>query len=201
MQRLLTITTVIALTCISYAGDETKLAMNMYSSQLAHKKGDLLTVVITESSSTSKKEAISTSKSASANSSVPVLGAADGRKLTKLLNDIEIPGFSAAAESEYTGSGQSSTEDELAATMTVRVMDVHDNGLLLIRGERLVETREEKLTIVLTGLVRPRDISAANAITSKQISDFKVLYESTGEVTRGSKPGWFWRILQFINPF
>ena len=59
----------------------------------------------------------------------------------------------------------------------------------------------EQVDIIMTGLMRPHDVTADNLIDSSRISDFKVSYNSKGDLRDGTRPGWFWRILQFINPF
>ncbi|OVE77386.1 hypothetical protein BVX99_02640 [bacterium F16] len=198
---LFTFTVCATLSALVAAEDEVTLAAKMYSDQRAVKKGDLITIVVSEKSSTAKSEGLSTKKEASANSEIPVIGTAGGDKLSRLLNDLEIPGISASAGSEYKGSGSASTSDSFSTTITARVMDVHGNGLLVIRGERYVKTQDEEVQIVLTGMARPRDIDANNSINSIMLSDFKVSYQSKGDLNRGTRPGWFFRILQFVNPF
>ncbi|RMD73797.1 MAG: flagellar basal body L-ring protein FlgH [Lentisphaerae bacterium] len=185
-----------------FGGDEEAvLATRMYSNQLARQKGDILTILISESMSSSKSDSHKTSKEESASASAPTLGNQDGRRLSKFLDRFEVPGYGVSANSSFKGSGEAATEESLSATMTVRVADVLDNGLLLIRGEREVVHNREHAKLVITGLVRPRDISKENTIASSMISDLKVVYQSKGSISRASRPGWFWRLLQFLNPF
>ena len=195
----------LGLTALAAAGnrqDELVLATRMYSSQRAARIGDLLTIVVSEQTASSKSDSLSTSKEASATSQMPSFGSETGeRDLTRELSNLEVPAFSVDSESEYSGSGSAATSESLTTSMTVRVVDVHRNNLLVIRGERLVKIKKERVKMVLTGLVRPRDVDSDNTVASQRISDFRVAYESDGHVSNASRPGWLWRFLQFINPF
>jgi flagellar L-ring protein precursor FlgH len=195
----------LGLTALAAAGnrqDELVLATRMYSSQRAARIGDLLTIVVSEQTASSKSDSLSTSKEASATSQMPSFGSETGeRDLTQELSNLEVPAFSVDSESEYSGSGSAATSESLTTSMTVRVVDVHRNNLLVIRGERLVKIKKERVKMVLTGLVRPRDVDSDNTVASQRISDFRVAYESEGHVSNASRPGWLWRFLQFINPF
>ena len=53
----------------------------------------------------------------------------------------------------------------------------------------------------MTGMIRVRDISKTNTISSSLMSDAHIFYETAGDVTDGSQPGVLWRIFQFLSPF
>lgn len=194
------------------AQDDTnvKLALNMYSNQRARQIGDLLTVTISEVTSSSKSESLSTSKSATANADAPVFGTAIdsgnwlarfNNKLVNASENMPLSSYSVNASSNYKGSGSTASAESLTASFTVRVVDILDNGVLVVRGERRIIMRNEDVNMVLTGLVRVKDISSANTISSSKIADAHIYYETGGETSRGSRPGYAWRIFQYLNPF
>ncbi len=208
----------ITINCLM-ATDEIKMARLMYSNDRAWKVGDILTVVVNESMGHTKSDDIKTGKTASANSSAPTMASAHpnnvdsgsfnvrdpniGRQafnnFTNLFN--QIPAYTVDATSSYSGSGSSSSGETLTMTIAVRVVDVLDNETLVIRGDKRLKMHDESVKLIVTGLVRPVDISATNSVNSNQIADTYIVYESDGEVTRGTKSGFVWRILQYISPF
>src|SRR5664279_1431227 len=125
----------------------------------ARAKGDTVTVVITETASASKSATTSTNRTTALSAGVPnfmgletnVTGISKWMDLSKLLN--------ADTSSKYDGSGSTTRKENLNATITARVIDVLANGNLLIEGRRNVMVNNEDQIIVLTGTVRPRDIT------------------------------------------
>ena len=78
----------------------------------------------------------------------------------RVLNDYAtLKGLSISAGSSFDGSGNSSTSESLTAQITARVIDVMPNGNLVIKGERRVKMKQEEVHIVMTGMIRPDDIS------------------------------------------
>jgi flagellar L-ring protein precursor FlgH len=191
-----------------------KLALEFYSSQRAWRVGDLITVVIEESTMADKKEQLNTEKSSSAhtgssNTTIDdnVYNKGDGDILGiditgKLKNLFDaLPSYNLNASSKFEGKGDASSSEVFKSRFTARVTDVLDNGVLVIRGERMIILKNEKVNMVLSGLVRTRDIESDNTVLSTRLADAHIIYENGGDVTNGSKPGFFWRLVQFFNPF
>jgi flagellar L-ring protein precursor FlgH len=192
-----------------------RLALNMYSNQRAHQVGDLITIIVNESTSSSKAEALKTSKTATASASDPYFGTAAsggiGALSSALVNSRSSLPLSKAnasnniysvnAASNFTGSGSASSAETLSVTFTARVVDILANGVMVIRGERKILIKNESVSLVITGLVRTKDIDSYNRVNSTYIADAHIYYENEGEVTRGTKPGYVWRAFQYLNPF
>lgn len=192
---------IVTLSAVAGNEKELKLATRMYSSTRAYKVGDLLTVTVDERTSSSKSESSATSKSSDASIDPTVLGSATGGWLSKAVSKIDIPTASIGASSSFSGSGTSASAESFAASFTVQVADVLDNGVLVIRGNRKVVIRDERVDLVLTGLVRKEDVSGTNVVLSSKIADAHIFYKTKGTVTRESRPGFVWRIFQRVNPF
>ena len=54
--------------------------------------------------------------------------------------------------------------------------------------------------IRVTGIVRPRDISADNVIQSDRIANANIDYIGAGDIARTGKKGWYTRMLETISP-
>ena len=187
----------------------THLAERMYGTQRARQVGDLVTVVISESTASSKREALTTSKESAALAEVGEVGdfnadaERDGERYTRFNENFRFktPPYRLAASSEFSGDGSAATEETLSSRFTARIIDTLPNGVFVIRGEREVSMAGERMTMVLTGLARSQDIDADNTVASTRLADARIHYKTDGNVSNWSKPGWFWKIFQVINPF
>ncbi len=80
-------------------------------------------------------------------------------------------------------------------------MEVLPNGNLLIEGKRTVQIQKEYVSFILSGTVRPEDISADNVVLSTAIADASIKYESNGSVTVDQKKGLVTRVFDWLNLF
>ncbi len=155
----------------------------------AHRIGDIVTILISESSQASNSSNTQTS------SQNDLSGTADfgGTFLKSLTGSI-----SSSNQNQYQGTGQVTSQGSFTAQLTARILEVREDGNFLIRGSREVETNGEKVITVVEGIIRPADISTANTINSNKISDARIFYDSKGVTVSSSKPGLFTRVLNWI---
>jgi flagellar L-ring protein precursor FlgH len=167
----------------------------------ARAKGDILTVVISETSSASKEATTGTSRASEMAAGIPnmlgletsMTGISKWMDLSKLVN--------ANASSKFNGSGSTTRKENLNATIAARVIDVLPNGNMLIEGRRNVLVNHEDQIIVLTGMVRPRDVTPDNMVNSTFIADAKISYSGNGIISDRQQPGWLMGILDKVWPF
>jgi flagellar L-ring protein precursor FlgH len=165
----------------------------------ARTRGDTLTVVITETASASKEANTGTSRASDVQAGIPNFlgleksGIKNWMDLNKLVN--------ASVSSKFDGSGMTTRKDNLNATITARVIDVLPNGNMLIEGRRSVQVNNEDQIIVLTGLVRPRDITFNNLVNSTLIADARISYSGNGIISDRQQPGWLMGLVDKVWPF
>jgi flagellar L-ring protein precursor FlgH len=165
----------------------------------ARAKGDILTVVISETASASKEATTGTSRASTVAAGIPNLmgletsGISKWMDLSKLVN--------ASASSKFDGSGSTTRKENLNATITARVIDVLPNGNMLIEGRRNVLVNNEDQIIVLTGTVRPRDITPENMVNSAFVADARIAYSGKGIISDRQQPGWLMGIMDKVWPF
>ena len=165
----------------------------------ARRLGDIITVVISEQASASKKASTGTSRSSSISAGIPKLL---GLETTGIKNWADLSELlSASYGSKFDGSGSTSRQETLQATISAKVVDVIPNGNLLIEGRRNVRVNNEDQIIVLTGTVRGRDVSADNTVSSALIADAKIAYSGKGIISDRQKPGWLLNALDKVWPF
>ena len=167
----------------------------------ARRKGDIITIVISETASASKEATTDTSRGSSVNAGIPnFMGLEKVGLLKNNIGDLSKL-INASVDSQYQGSGSTSRKENLNATITARVIDVIPNGNLLIEGRRNVKVNNEDQEIVLEGIVRPRDIAANNTVNSVFVADAKISYTGKGIISDRQSPGWLMNIVDKLWPF
>jgi len=163
---------------------------SIYNAHRAMRTDDILTVVIVESAKAGSQSGTNTNKQNDMN-----LQGGNGSGLLKF-----IPNFGASGSSKvsYDGKGGTSREGSLVAKISARVVQVLDNGNLLIDGSKVVEINEEKEIIKVNGIVRQQDIETNNIIYSYNIADAHITYSGKGTATTGQRPGFLARVLNWI---
>lgn len=167
----------------------------------ARRRGDIITIVISETASASKEAKTGTSRDSSIGAGVPNLLGLEKYGVFKnnfsdLANIIK-----ANASSSFKGSGSTSRQENLRATITARVVDVQSNGNLMIEGRRNIKVNEEDQVIVLEGTIRSRDISPDNTVNSIYVADARISYSGRGIISDQQSPGWLMNIINKIWPF
>lgn len=173
----------------------------LFTDNKARYVNDIITIVIEESSSGRNKASTNTSRDTSTNSGVSALLGLDTSIINKNANlggKISIGGSSA---NSLKGSGDTSRGGTLSARVTARVVRMLENGNLLIEGRRQLTLNEEDQYIVITGIVRPEDITSENLVMSYHIADARIVYTGTGVINDKQRPGWLTRVLDWGWPF
>ncbi|MFD1384419.1 flagellar basal body L-ring protein FlgH [Rhodanobacter aciditrophus] len=156
-----------------------------FGDKKARRVGDVLTVTLSESTSSTKSNAANVTKSSSSTIQNPtILGVPIGL-------DTELPGMN----SDFAGSADANQSNSLTGSITVTVYEVYPNGLLAVRGEKWITLNRGQEYIRLSGLVREEDIGSDNTVESIRLADARIAYSGTGELAAGSEQGWLTRIV------
>jgi flagellar L-ring protein FlgH len=161
----------------------------------AHQVNDLLTVRVVESITAAGKADATVNKNSSGKAGVTNIAGAE-KKLPTWIDSANALGF--GADSKYAGGGATTRTGELTAVMTVRVAEVLPNGDLVLEGAREIDINGDRQMVVLTGVVRPFDVSENNTVFSTQIGQLSVRYFGNGLMKDSLKPGFLTRILNKI---
>ena len=173
----------------------------LFSDNKARYVNDIVTIVIDESSSGQNRASTNTSRNSQTNAGISAMLGLDTSILEKNPNmgaSIAVGGSSA---NTLKGSGDTSRGAQLKARLTARVVRVLGNGNLLIEGRRQVTLNNEDQYLVVTGVIRPEDITAENAVLSSNMADARILYTGSGVLSDKQHPGWMTRVLDWGWPF
>jgi len=165
----------------------------------ARRPGDIVTVVISEQASASKQASTGTKRGSSMSAGMPKLLGLEKTPIKSWADLSQL--LSVSFDSKYDGSGSTSRQETLQATLSAKVLEVLSNGNMMIEGRRNVKVNNEDQIIVLTGTVRSRDISAENTISSALVADARIAYSGKGAISDRQKPGWLLNALDWAWPF
>jgi flagellar L-ring protein precursor FlgH len=176
---------------------------SMFSDRKAQNVGDIVTVLISESASASKKASTSTDRTSSMSAGIPnFFGLENASIFSGDDPDIDLNNLvNAEFANEFDGNGSTSRKEDLVASLTTQVVGRYPNGQLKIRGGKEVMVNNEVQIIYLTGIIRPVDITAANTVSSEKILNARISYTGKGAISDKQKPGWAMRILDNAWPF
>jgi flagellar L-ring protein precursor FlgH len=181
---------------------ETLADGTLYSDQVARRVGDLITIVVKETTKVTDKNKTKTKRDTTIDTSLKVvpgsnqLPAAEGSSTIGAL-----PAFKAEGSKQYEGEGNYEHTGEVEASITARVIDVLDNGNLVVEGRRQVKVNKDSKTILITGIVRTADVKADNTVMSEKLHNFQVSIEGEGPLSRAQGEGWLATIIDVVWPF
>jgi flagellar L-ring protein precursor FlgH len=177
----------------------------------ARRVGDIVTVQVEESSSATNEANTETGRGSSLEAGIDKLFGLETwwpeRVLDKAdddlpkINPFGNPSVKGSLNSSFDGSGKTTRKGDLTAYITCRVTDVMPNGNLRIVGSREVLVNHETQLIILSGVIRPRDIDQDNTILSTFVADAKIAYSGSGIIDDRQRPGWLANMLDSLWPF
>jgi len=159
-------------------------ASSLYSDIKALKVGDIITVMLMESTQ-AKKSATNQIKKGSDLSLDPI--SAGGGNITISGNPLDLRYKDNMSTQRESDADQSNS---LSGSISANVMQVLNNGNLVIRGEKWISINNGDEFVRLTGIVRAQDIRPDNTIDSPRVANARIQYSGTGTFAEAQKVGW-----------
>lgn len=107
----------------------------------------------------------------------------------------------ASTSSKFEGKGETKREGSLQSQLSGVVLEVLPNGVLRLEGSKIVAINDEEEVMVVSGLVRARDINASNQVESSRIANMRIDFYGRGVLADQNAPGWGSRLFEYIWPF
>lgn len=158
---------------------------NIYSDSKAHRVGDIISVILSESTQAQKNAKTELKKENSATLN-PITGFG-GTPVNIKNKSIQ---FGYDQESDFKGDSKANQGNSLSGNISVHVLRVLPNGNLMIRGEKWMTLNNGDEYIRLTGIIRSQDISSSNTITSSKVANARIQYAGTGTFADVQEQGW-----------
>lgn len=166
----------------------------LFEDRRARGVGDILTISIVENTNADKKASSAANRSSENNFSVSSLAGLPGKSFLGA-------NLGASSAFEFSGDGQSSSNNVFTGTITVTVTEVLPNGNLVVSGEKQIGIGQGSEFIRFSGVVNPVTISGANSVNSVQVADARVEYRGNGQIDSAQVMGWLTRFFLTVLPF
>jgi len=161
--------------------------LSLFEDKRARRVGDVITIVLSENTSSSKKADTEIKKDDSVQIDAGlVLGSVPHKGSLNMETSVN-------PRREFSGESSADQSNRLTGTITVMVADVLPNGLLEVRGEKWMTLNRGEEFIRIRGYVRPEDVLPDNTIASTKVADVRIAYSGTGELAQANRQGWLSR--------
>lgn len=165
-------------------------------------RGDILTVVIEIDDQARISNATDRSRDGSESMGVQALFGLPGMLDGRLGGDAGLdPGVGLSGSSTFAGEGSVRRSEQLTLRIAATVTEVLPNGVLAIAGSQEVRVNNELRELVVTGFVRPADVTRQNEITYDKIASARIAYGGRGQISDMQQPRWGQQALDGVLPF
>ena len=175
---------------------------SLFGDRRAAHRGDILTVVIEIDDSAAISNSTGRNRSGQQQSGLPeFLGIP--QRIDEQLPDGASMGeaFETRSSSTFRGSGNVARKEELTLRIAATVVETLPNGVLRIEGQQEVRVNFELRELIVTGFVRPIDISRQNEITYDKIAGARIAYGGRGQITDMQQPTFGQQAADILLPF
>ncbi len=168
----------------------------------AMSRGDILTVVIEIDDKAEISNTTSRSRSGSESLGIPDLFGIPERVNPKLPEGASLDAAVALdSASQSKGDGSVKRKEKLTLRVAATITEVLPNGVLAIQGSQEVRVNFELRELLVTGYVRPADISRQNEITYDKIASARISYGGRGQISDMQQPRIGQQVLDAVLPF
>ncbi len=168
----------------------------------AIQRGDIMTVVIEIDEEAKISNSTARSRSGSESLGIPQLFGLPQRINKTLPDGASLDNaVSINSAGQSGGTGSVNRKEELTLRVAATVMQVLPNGVLEIQGTQEVRVNFEIRELLVSGFVRPEDISRQNEITYDKIAAARVSYGGRGQITDVQQPRIGQQVLDAVLPF
>ncbi len=143
----------------------------LFEDRRARMIGDTITIAIVEKTAAGKQAASDGSKTGSVSSAITKLFGTPA----STVNDLAFGGNTA---NKFQDKGDVSSTNNFTSTITVTVVDVLQNGNLVVSGEKQIALDKSTEYIRFSGVINPNNVAAGNIVPSTQVADARVEYRT-----------------------
>ena len=159
---------------------------SLYADSKARDVGDILTIVINETTTQTASKQRSNTKSGST-----TLNAGTG-----------IFHFLAAATASgsdnFSAAGSAQDTNRFTGNVTVTVVEVLPNGNMVVEGTQSIWQNRDEHKITLRGIVRRQDVTANNTVLSTRVADATLKFDGKGPLNAKQRQGILTQIFNIL---
>ena len=159
---------------------------NMFADKKARNVGDILTIVISESTTQTASKSRSNTKEGNVN-----LGAGTG--IFKFL-----AAAAASGSDSFTAEGSASDTSSFSGQITVTVVEVLPNDNMIIEGTQSIWQNRDEHKITLRGMIRRDDVTMNNTVPSYKVANATIKFDGKGPLNAKQRQGILTQIFNIL---
>ena len=159
---------------------------NMFADKKARNVGDILTIVINESTTQTASKSRSNSKEGSVS-----VGAGTG--IFSFLK-----AAAASGEDEFTAAGSANDTSRFSGQITVTVVEVLPNDNMVVEGTQSIWQNRDEHKITLRGIIRRDDVTMNNTVPSTRVADATIKFDGKGPLNAKQRQGILTQIFNIL---
>ena len=160
--------------------------MSLYADKKARNVGDILTIVINETTTQTATKSRTNSKSGSVN-----VGTGTG------IFDF-IKAFSASGSDNWQADGTALDTNRFSGQITVTVVEVLPNDNMVIEGTQSIWQNRDEHKITLRGVIRRDDVTMNNTVPSTRVADATLKFDGKGPLNAKQRQGILTQIFNIL---
>jgi flagellar L-ring protein precursor FlgH len=102
------------------------------------------------------------------------------------------------SDAKYEADNATNRSAKFEAVITVVVLDVMENGNVVIEGRKKLKVNNENEYLLVRGEVNPKDISPDLVIESENIANAEIEYIGEGQLSKRQKPGFITQLIHTL---
>ena len=167
----------------------------------ARRVGDLVTIAIAENTGIDNKDQRDALKGTKTGGTFSFKGNIAGTSSGASRQAVTNLDVLTSSQRNFSGSSTYNVAQNFTDRITATVVAVLPNGNLVVEGSRTRVVGKEVRTLVISGVVRPVDISPTNTVQSQYLGNFQITYQGQGDQSAFSNQGWFGQFMNKVWPF
>lgn len=185
-------------------------ARAFFKDQRAARVGDIVTVVVNiadkATANNASNRARSTTETAGLTNLLGTEVSDDGTSSGSIIENIfrgATPGalVNGTSTSSYAGTGKIQRDETVTSQVAAIVTQVLPNGNLVVQGRQEVRVNYEVRELLISGVIRPEDITATNTVEHTKIAEARISYGGRGQLTDVQQPRYGTQLFDIIFPF
>lgn len=162
--------------------------LRLFEDNKAHDVGDLLTIVLQESTAAKTTATTQVSKGSAISMAAPTVLGIPVTVGGQAILEADVNG-----DRSFNGKGDSAQTNTLSGNVTVTVIARLANGNLVVQGQKQLRLNQGDELVQIQGIVRLVDISPDNTIPSSRVGEARIAYGGRGTMARSNAMGWLGR--------
>ncbi|MDP1679296.1 MAG: flagellar basal body L-ring protein FlgH [Candidatus Nitrotoga sp.] len=168
----------------------------LYEGKRARNVGDILTIIISETTSATGKSSSGAEHKGSISMQTPIITQIPGADL--MMHGIGVAGSS---NGSLANKSNNAGDNTFTGTVTVTVVEALTNGNLLVSGEKQVAINQANEYIRFSGVVNPYTITGSNTVLSTQVADAHIEYKGANHIDMSVVMSMLGRVFLSVLPF